>query len=165
MEESGVQLPVGPLMKPKVKLLIYDTYLKAIKNSVGSNLFRNLYLVKNGKRIDALNNGQLSCAVFVSWVLRIFYLIREGHATVDGEMKDLKKSGLYKIKKPKIGAILVWEDIFLNGSLNKHIGFYIGNKEAVSNSRSKKTPVKHHWTYGGKRKVEIILWNNKLDRL
>ena len=151
--------------KQKVKLLIYDTYLAVIKNSVGSKLFRNLYLVKNDKIIDALNNGQFSCAVFVSWILRIFYLITEGHATVDGLMKDLKKSGWYKIEKPKIGSILVWEEIFLNGTLNKHIGFYIGNKKAISNSRDKKTPVKHHWTFGGKRKIESIFWNSKLEKL
>lgn len=151
--------------KQKVGFFIHDTYLAVIRNSVGSKLFRNLYLVKNNKRIDASNDGQLSCAVFVSWVLRIFYLIKEGHATVDGTMKDLKRSGWYKIKKPKIGSILVWEEIFLNGTLNKHMGFYIGNEEAVSNSRSKRTPVKHHWTFGGKRKVELILWNNKLGRL
>jgi len=152
-------------MKSKIELLLYDTYLAFIKNSVGSKSFRNLYLLQDNRKIDALNNGQFSCAVFVSWVLRIFYLIKEGHATVEGLMEDLKKSGWYEIKKPKIGSILVWEEIFLNGTLNRHMGFYVGNKKAISNSRNKKTPVKHHWTFNGKRKVELILWNHKLNKL
>lgn len=164
-ERLSVQIRSGPLMKSKVKMLLCDTYIAAIRNSAGSKLFRNLYLAKNKKRVDALNSGQLSCAVFVSWVLRIFYLIKEGHATVDGTMNDLKKSGWYEIKRPKVGSILVWERAFLNGTSNKHMGFYIGNKEAVSNSRSRRTPVKHHWTYGGKRKIEMILWNDRLGRL
>ncbi|MEK7537069.1 MAG: hypothetical protein AAB584_01310 [Patescibacteria group bacterium] len=151
-----------------MKFLLGDSYFKAIENSIGSKLFRNLYLDKSGKKIDASNNGQFSCAVFVSWILRIFYLIEEGHATVDGTMKDVEKSGWYKIQELKPGAVLVWEEIFLNGSLNKHIGFYIGRNKAVSNSRTLKIPVKHHWTFGSKndknyRRVIEIWWHKKLD--
>ncbi len=151
-----------------MKLLLKDSYLKTIENSVGSKLFRNTYLEIDNKKTDILNNGQFSCAVFVSWILRIFYLINEGHATVDGTIKDLEKSGWYKIKKLKIGAILAWEEIYLNGTLNKHIGFYIGGDKAISNSRTKKTPIKHHWTFGVKngkpvRKVVEIWWHKKLD--
>jgi len=151
-----------------MKFLLKESYLKAIENSVGSKLFKNLYLEKNNKKTDASNNGQFSCAIFVSWILRIFYLIKEGHATVDGTMKDLKKSGWYKIKKPKVGSVLVWKEIFLNGSLNKHIGFYTGNEKAISNSRDKGTPIKHHWTFGPKndknyRKVIEIWWHSKLN--
>lgn len=151
-----------------MKFLLKDSYLKTIENSVGSKLFRNTYLEIDNKKTDILNNGQLSCAVFVSWLLRIFYLINEGHATVEGTIKDLEKSGWYKIKKPKIGAILAWEEIHLNGTLNKHIGFYISGNKAISNSRTTKTPSKHHWTFGVKngkpiRKVEEIWWHKKLN--
>ena len=100
-----------------MKLLLKDSYLKTLENSVGNKLFRNLYFDINGKRTDILKNGVLSCAAFVSWILKNFDLIKERHATVDGTMKDLKKSGWYKIEKPKLGSILVWEEIFLNGSL------------------------------------------------
>ena len=166
MEESGVQLPVGPLMKPKIEILLYDTYLAFIKNSIGSKMFRNYYAEIKDKKVDILHNGELSCAVYASSILILFGLIKEPHATVESTVKDLVASSWKTIRKPKLGSVIVWEEVdFGNNEKHKHIGFYIGNKEAVSNSRSKKTPVKHHWTYGGKRKVEIILWNNKLDRL
>ena len=150
-----------------MKFLLKDSYLKAIENSVGSDLFKNAYLEVNKKKVDVLNNGQFSCAVFVSWILRIFYLIEEGHATVEGAVKDLEKSGWYKIKKPKVGTILVWEKMKLNGTINEHIGFYISEDKAISHSRDAKTPVKHHWTFGLKngkpaRRIVEIWWNDKL---
>ncbi len=151
-------------MKSKIELLLYDTYITAIKNSVGSKMFRNSYAKIEGKKIDILQNGKLSCAFYVSFVLVPFRLIKELHATVSSTIKDLMTSGWKAIKKPKVGSILVWEEIdFGKNDKHKHIGFYIGDKEAVSNSRNKKTPIKHHWTFGGKRKVEMILWNSNLD--
>ena len=33
---------------------------------------------------------------------------------------------------------------------HKHIGFYDGNNEAISNDSKSGTPQKHHWTYGEK---------------
>ena len=152
-----------------MKLLLKDSYLKAIENSVGSNLFRNLYFEIKGKRTDILENGALSCAVFVSWILKNFDLIKERHATVDGTIKDLKKTDWYKIKRTKVGAILVWEEKFYDSGPHKHIGFYIGNKKAVSTSYKKKGVVQHHWTFGTKndknyRKVIEIWWHKKLDQ-
>jgi len=96
-------------------------------------------------------------------------LIKEIHGTVDGTIKDLEQSDWKKIKKPKIGSILVWEKIdFGNQTFHKHIGFYIGNNKAISTNSSKKAPQIHHWTYGVKkgkpvRKVEAIFWNKKLN--
>ena len=55
-----------------MKLLLKDSYLKTLENSVGNKLFRNLYFDINGKRTDILKNGVLSCAAFVSWILKNF---------------------------------------------------------------------------------------------
>jgi len=97
----------------------------------------------------------------------MFGLIKMPHATVNGTIKDLKKSGWKQIKKPKIGSVLTWEEMKLNGSINKHIGFYIGNGKAISNNYKSGTPIIHHWTFGRKngkpiRKIEAIFWNKKL---
>lgn len=149
--------------RQKVILIIPDTYLAVIKNSVGSNLFRSLYAKVNGKRTDITGNGDLSCAFYVSSILLLFRFIKERHATVDSTVKDLEESGWKKIKKPKIGSIIVWEKIdFGNNNLHKHIGFFIGNNRAVSNSYKLGYPARHHFTFGGKRKIELILWNPKL---
>ncbi len=152
--------------KKKVKLILYDSYIKAIKNSVGSNLFRNLYAYLNNKKQDITKNGRLSCALHTSSLLLLFGLISKPHSTVDGVIKDLKRSGWILIKKPRKGAILVWER--KNG--HKHIGFYIGNNKAISNSFLKRKPILHHWTFGTKnsrsfRKIEQIFWNNKIKKI
>mgnify|MGYP001599530607 CR=1 FL=1 len=151
-----------------MKFLLKDSYLKTIENSVGSKLFRNLYFEIENKRTDILKNGVLSCAVFVSWILKNFDLIKEGHAMVNGTVKDLEKSGWYKIKKPEVGTVLVWKEEIYDDDSHKHIGFYIGNEMAISNSYKLKMPQKHHWTFGVKngkpvRKVEEIWWHKKLE--
>lgn len=158
------------MKKIKVIPILFDTYIAVIKNSAGSKMFRNFYAKVDGKKIDIVKNGDLSCAWFVSSLLHLFKLIKDAHATVNGTIKDLKQSGWKKIKKPKIGSILVWEKIdFGNKDFHKHIGFYIGNNKAISTSNLKKgQPVTHHWTYGIKsnkpmRKIEAIFWNKKLN--
>ncbi len=154
----------------EVKVILKKSYIKAIRNSVGSNLFRNLYASVNGKRKDVLENGALSCAAYASSILYLFKLTADTHATVKGTAADLEKSGWTKIKKPREGTVLVWESKkFGNGNAHKHIGFYIGKNKAISNSYKKHRPILHHWTFGAKngrpvRKVEQIFWNKKLDK-
>lgn len=151
------------MKKQKIVPLIFDTYLAVIKNSVGSELFRNFYAKIDGKRIDVMKNGELSCAFYVSSVLVLFQMIDKVHGTVDSTVLSLKKSGWRAVKKPKIGSVLVWEKIdFGRDDIHEHIGFYIGNGRAISNSSKLGHPVRHHWTFGGKRRIKIILWNPKL---
>lgn len=143
----------------EIKLLKHDSYLKMIRNSVGTKMFRNFYLENNGKKIDATRNGNLSCAFFVSNILLIFGLISEGHATVEGTIKDMEKSGWKKIliEEIKPGDVIVWEkQKSINGKLHYHNGFYIGNKKAISNDSKKGMPVIHSWDYNGKRKIIVI---------
>jgi len=147
----------------KVERLIFTSYLAMIKNSVGSKAFKNYYAKVNGIKKDVMENGKNSCAFFASSVLLTFELIEHFHATVDGLEKDLKASGWQKIKKPKIGSIIIWEPKkFEQNEIHKHLGFYIGNKKAISNSSQKGTPIVHHWTYNHSRKIEKIYWHKKL---
>ena len=150
----------------KIKPILLDTYLAVIKHSPGAKLFRRSYAKINGVKKDILRNGELSCAFFTSAVLLMFGLIKEMHSTVGGTIRDLEKSGWREIKKPKVGSVLIWGE---NGTGHKHSGFYIGNGKAVSNSRTKRTPAVHHWTYGTKngqpvRKVTAIYWHKNLDK-
>ena len=149
--------------KIKVTPLIRESILAFVKNSVGSNMFRNLYAEVNGERKDILEDGRISCAAFVSAILLQFGLIKKGHATVDGTIGDMEDSGWIKIDKPKEGCVLLWEPMEIDGSVNKHIGFYINNDQAISNSFEKRTPQIHHWTYNDKRKITAMYWHNKLD--
>lgn len=128
-----------------MKLLIYDSYLKMIKNAVGTKMFRNLYLETNNKKFDAAQDGNLSCSFFVSNVLLIWGLISKGHANVPSTTKDMIKNGWKKIlkNKTKPGDVIVWE----KKKGHFHNGFYIGNKKAISTDSEKAMPVIHKWDY------------------
>jgi hypothetical protein len=148
----------------KLKPLTFDTYLVVVRNSIGSNLFRNFYAEVNGKREDIMRNGDLSCAFFVSSVLALFKFIKEVHGTVDSTVKDLRESGWIEIQKPEIGSILVWGKVdFGDNDIHKHIGFYVGNDEAISNSFKLGHPVSHNWNFNNTRKVDLIFWNPKIQ--
>lgn len=143
--------------------------MSLIQNSVGSNLFRNFYCLVDQQKKDILRNGELSCAFFVSSILVLNKLIFQGHCTVNSTIKDLISFGWIEITQPKVGCILVWEPItFPDGEIHSHIGFYVGNNQAISNSPLHKSPIKHDWLYqdqkdSTKRKVVAIYWHPRLE--
>ena len=139
----------------KPQRLIKKTFIKTIRNSVGSKIFRNFYLKSDDISFDATKNGELSCAFYVSSILVIFGLIKRVHGTVENTVKDLIESGWIKEKNPTAGCVIIWE--LLDG--HEHIGFYVGRDKAVSNSSEKKKIVIHDWTYNNSRKI-IAIYNN-----
>lgn len=150
-----------------IKLLKYDSYIQMIKNSVGTKMFQNLYLEIDGEKKDVAQNGNFSCAFFVSNLLLMWNLISEGHAIVESTIKDMEKSGWKKIKPEKIqpGDVIVWEKWRgSDGLMHLHNGFYIGNNKAISNSTTEKMPTVHHWTYDDKRKIIAVYNYNKFDK-
>lgn len=149
--------------KPIIKYLLFPTYLTMIKKSVGSPLFKTAIALVNGQEKNILKNGRVACAFYVSSILLMFKLIKDQHATVKSTVEDLEKSGWQKINRPKIGCIIVWAKDNFGDGLHEHIGFYIGKQTAISNSSKKQSPTRHHWTYTGKRKVQLLLWHKKLD--
>jgi len=152
---------------------IYSSYLKMIENSLGTRLFQNFYVrIRERVPIDAVEGGRLSCALFVSFILNNFGLIKKSHTTVKSTLKDMKDSGWFEINThsgtvPR-GAVLVWERKKIGSAIHKHLGFYIGKNQAISNSFHRRKPVCHHWTFGKKgsknyRKIIKIFWNKKLN--
>jgi len=153
----------------QVKPLFFDTYITAIENSVGSRSFQTMWAEVDGVTKDIAEQGRKSCALFVSAILVWFGLIKEGHVTVAGLIKDLLFSGWQKIDEPRVGCIIHWEKTLADGEWNEHTGFYMGDEIAISNSRRETVPIKHHWTYGEKdgmpvRKVLAMYWHPKLKR-
>jgi hypothetical protein len=148
-------------MKPKIKILTYQNYLEMIKTSRGSKMFRRLYILDQGKKKDILKNGDLSCAFYVSSILKIFDLISAPHATVQGAIEDMLKNNWRETKALKPGNVLVWQEKkYDNGEYHSHLGFYLGKDKAISHNSWKKSPTVHHFTYGrtkeGKPKRKII---------
>ncbi len=128
-------------------------YINYAKQFINSDVFRNFFVIDNGRSIDLLKNGKLSCAKFVSEVLYKFKMIKQIHVTVESAVEDMKTSawkmvGVYDLQ---IGDVLVWEK---NKSNHYHIGFYIGNNRAISNSEKLRSPQEHHFTYNGKRRIK-----------
>jgi hypothetical protein len=132
-------------------------------------MFRNFYIVKDGAEADALENGGLSCATFVSSILYLHnplleflekpHWLKLTHANVASTEKDMRENGWFEIKELKPGAVLVWEK-----QEHAHMGFYVGNEEAISNdSQGTGFPWKHHFTYNDTRKIEKIYWHPELD--
>ncbi len=159
-------------MAKKPKLEIFISYFKTIENSVGSNIFRNLYYRIGRKVIDVLDDGDLSCATYVTTILYIFDLIKERHTTVIETIKDISKSGWYEIKKPRKGALILWgykkKDDGTQGK-HRHVGFYINRKTAISNDSSTRVVAQHHPTFGKfpngevRREILAYYWNDKLN--
>lgn len=150
-------------MKRKLKLLKHRNYLAMINNSVGSKQYQNLWGEwENGKIEDITKGGELSCAVYVTSILKLFGLIREQKATVSSTVTRIKKEGWIAISKKEIepGDVIVWKRND-SGSIHPHIGFYVGNSNAVSNSTELRKIVRHSWNYSGKRKItEVLRWPN-----
>lgn len=141
----------------KLKRLYFKTYVQLIKNSVGSDLFRNFYVedLKQGE-FDALDDGVNSCAFFVSAVLKIFGKLSAVHGTVDNTIKDLEESGWEEVCAPKPGDVIVWEAQKFEDGYKQHIGFSIGDGKAISNSWKKRTPIEHDQSFEGSRKISQV---------
>lgn len=160
------------MTKSKLKILTYQNYLQMIKTSTGSRMFQQLYVLDNGKKKDILRNGELSCAYYVSSILKIFDLISRPHATVKGTIEDIIKNGWRETKKLKPGNILIWQEKkFPDGSINQHIGFYFDKQKAISNNFKERMPLVHHFTYGQtklgqpKRKIIKILTHKIINHV
>ncbi len=133
----------------KPQRLYLKSYLQLIKNSVGSKMFRNFYVqTAEAGEFDALANGDNACAFFVSAVLHLFKKLHDFHGTVASTTADLEKSGWRKVTEPKPGDVLVWEARDFADGRHEHIGFYIGNKQAISTSMEGGTVIKHDQNFG-----------------
>lgn len=149
---------------PEMQLQTKRTMLSVIAQSVGAQMFRNNFAVVDGKEVDLCRDGKLSCAFFVSSVLAMFRRIGAVHTTVSGTVKDLEGSGWVRISEPEVGCVVVWEAIQEPGipESHRHIGFYVGDEKAISNSSSLGYPVKHDWQFRSEdgtssRRVELML--------
>lgn len=129
---------------------VLKTYHAWIENSVGSALFRNLYILEGGAPRDILENGNLSCAQFVSTILMRFGMCTSHHATVSGTLKDMAQSGWKETNAPKMGDVIHWgaESTAEKSDAHHHIGFYINEHTAISNDSATGLIARHHITLG-----------------
>ena len=89
------------------------------------------------------------------------------HTTVASTERDLRESGwdsiyneLHGVEEAREGDVIIWsEAIQADGKSHEHIGFYIGDNQAVSNRDTDKTPQIHPFDY---REIKAIYRSNKL---
>lgn len=112
-----------------------------IHSAVGSTLFQSFYAIgASGQEEDVLQQGHLACASVVSKILLTHGLIGGPHATVDSTITDMLASGWAKTDKPVPGSVVHWP---ANGNGHEHIGFYLDEHSAMSNSTQQGIPVIH----------------------
>ena len=149
------------------------TLLAFVEGSIGSQQYMRLYVeVPQGDQKthrDVIENGRFPCALFTSCHLIIMGLIKGGvHTNVTETIEDLHFSGWYEIDEPRPGAVIIWGPKMASDKKpHRHIGFYLGNDEAVSTDGVTGLPVKHHVTYGTtdskpNRVIEAIYFHNEL---
>jgi len=123
-------------------------------------MFRNIFVSEKGGKKDILENGENSCAYFVSSILKVFDLISSPHATVEGAIKDILDNGWRTTKKLTPGNVVLWEEIECSDGSHKHLGFFLEGDKVISNSHKKRMPLIHHLTYGnyqdGQSKRKIV---------
>jgi len=126
-------------------------YLHMIKNSVGSNMFRNLYVIdEQGNQFDATENGNKSCAIYVTAILKLFDKIDRLHSTASGTYKYISSSiNWSKTDKPIMGDLVFWDK---TDSSTGHVGFFLDNNTAISNIDSTGNPQNHMLTMHDGRK-------------
>jgi hypothetical protein len=123
---------------------------------------------------DVLNDGELSGAWYVSFILSAFTLIDNPHVTVDSTIKDMEKNGWYERKDSLPGSVVVWEPVKYpeDEDSHKQIGFLIDrgpNENAVSHSFKTRSPKRHliepidEKVAPEGRKITKIFWHPKLD--
>lgn len=151
-----------------MKILNKKNYLNALPTFEGSKSFRNVYAEINDEIKDLTEDGNLSCSFFVSaYLLRFtsvslnFKLINEIHLMVPSTIKDLISCGWYEIKDLKPGAIIYWG--ISSETNHTHIGFYLGNNQAISNNSKDKIVTIHPISSTSGRNVEKIYWHDFLN--
>lgn len=145
---------------------IYKTYIKMIENSEDTRMFNSLFVKEKdtGKEYDVLNDGEYSCAIFVSSLLTIFGLIDRPHSTVSTLINKLEEYSFTSVNDdPRPGDIIVWEKVkFNDGSMNEHIGFYLDENRAVSTNYLKKCVKIHHPNFND---ADSTTKNRKIERI
>lgn len=125
---------------PKIKYLVLKNLINSINRSVNSDLYRNVFALNaEGKEFDALDDGENSCAYFISCILTMHKLIDSPHAVVDTTIKCMLDAGWYETPNPSPGSVIYWP----KKDGHSHIGFLVDQDNVISNSSSKRSPQRH----------------------
>lgn len=168
-------------LEERYPLAYFETYMAVIEGSIGTKMFRRLYITIAGAvgniMYDPINDGDLASAFYWSSLNTLFGLTMGGvHTTVDyceADLYDPRQElakRWYQIPEPIPGATLIWErQPGDDGLYRRHIGFFVGDRTAISTCPRAKSPQRHHFSFGTKggrpnRLIEAIYFNPMLRR-
>lgn len=169
-----------------MKINYYKSYIDAIKWSVWSQAYRHFWINKWWKDIDILQDGNLSCAYYVSNLLKQFNLIKAWSANTKSTISMLLEKWRYEIdNQTNANDIPIWSVIvrqwwYGNDGLHSHIWFFVWDENVISNDSYQQDrsgmdyeepqycPIVHHYNYRWTRKIDKIYTydrENSIDRL
>jgi hypothetical protein len=140
--EEGIE-PIKP------KILHWETYLKMVENSEGSRLFNSVIVEQGGQKVDLLNDGELSCATFVSNILYLNHFLSVQKTSVDSLEKVMLESLDFEVispadYEPQVGDVVFWEKIIgEDGVAHRHVGLVLNEQEAISTSSASHQAIRH----------------------
>ena len=142
-----------------IEILKKETYLKAIENSIGSKIFNSLFVkFKDTNKVsDILNDGEYSCAFFVSGILFLVQMVDKTAATVKSLKESIEKNS--KWEKVDLENIIEGDVIFWypfkhdDGTETPHVGFVSNKNEATSTDYKNKLITKRDIH---ERKIESV---------
>jgi hypothetical protein len=154
---ASFNMPASNLIK-----LVRKNLLLSLRTSAGTTMFRHFYVRRksDGKELDTMEGGELSCAFYVSGMLAIFGLIDHAHSVVATTINRMQEAGWQETKVPRPGAVAVWPA--RDG--HEHIGFVLDADEYISNNLSKQSPQLHKQKLPDGRMPKTYYWHPALDQ-
>lgn len=136
--------------------------LAATMAAIDSRIFTHLYVRKanTGEEVDVTQDGQLSCAFFVSSMLTMAQLIDRPHAVVANVVKAMEDNEWEKITEPRPGAVITWPES-VDG--HAHIGIVVTKDSCVSHTFKGRRPQKHGFALYDGREPVAFYWHANLE--
>ncbi len=126
---------------PTLTYLVQRNLVSTIHLAVGNKLFQHSFVKRaDGTEFDAQEDGRLACGYVVSGILTLHMLIKRPHAEVSSVLQDLQESGWVKTDQPVPGSVIHWP---ADDSGHEHLGFYLDDDSAMSNSDTERVPNLH----------------------
>lgn len=132
-----------------MEILRKETYLKAIENSVGTRLFNSAFVryKDTGEVKDIFNDGEYSCAYFVSSLLFLGEMLEKPSATVKNLRENINTDKNWQkinLDSTQAGDVVFYKKTkFDDGTENAHVGFVLNYNEAVSTDYKSKAVARH----------------------
>lgn len=133
-----------------IKRLVHKNLLYMIEASIGSTMFKHIYVLdkRDNREFDAMEDGSAACAFMVSGVLALQGLIDHPHSTVATTVDHMQDAGWYETDDPQPGDVVQWPV----HNDHMHLAFFMGGDRVVGNSTKNQVVAEYNLTLDDGRK-------------